>query len=80
MSGRLLIGSEQLHQFGQSIRLHRQARGWTQEQLGAHLGITQSMVSIYENGGSSLRFSTMVTIAKLLGSTVCRMICPGHEP
>jgi len=75
-----MTGRAQLHQFGRSIRLHRTARGWTQEELGRQLGTTQSMVSTYENGGASLRFSTMAKIAKLLGSTVCRMICPGHEP
>ena len=52
---------------GQRIRAHREARGWTQSELAARLGRTQTAVSYWESGRRGLSLDDLVEVAQILG-------------
>jgi transcriptional regulator with XRE-family HTH domain len=52
---------------GQRIRVIREARGWTQSELAARLGRTQTAVSYWESGRRSLSLDDLVEVAGVLG-------------
>jgi transcriptional regulator with XRE-family HTH domain len=57
------------HQWGAAIRLVREAKGMTQKQLAAAIGVTQSAVSQWEGGESSPSVKNQLKIASALGVT-----------
>lgn len=52
---------------GVCIRSRRQTLGWTQTQLGEHLGLTNASVSHIEKGANFLRLETLVLICHVMG-------------
>lgn len=65
--------------FGASIRLHRQRRGWTQEQLAIILHYDdQTMISQLERGERAPSFLKAVEIAELFETSVNAMC--GYAP
>jgi Zn-dependent peptidase ImmA (M78 family)/DNA-binding XRE family transcriptional regulator len=52
---------------GQRIRANREALGWTQSDLAARLGRTQTAVSYWESGRRSLSLDDLVDVARVLG-------------
>lgn len=52
---------------GQRIRTIREARGWTQSELSARLGRTQTAVSYWESGRRGLSLDDLVDLARVLG-------------
>jgi len=65
--------------FGASIRLHRQRRGWTQEQLAIILYYDdQTMISQLERGERAPSFLKAVEIAELFETNVNAMC--GYAP
>ncbi len=55
----------------------RRALGWTQAQLAAAAGLTQQAVSYVERGAGVPRVTTMLRIARALGTTV-EALLPGE--
>ena len=55
---------------GKRIMALRKAKGWTQEQLAAQLGISAQAVSKWENDVSCPDISTLPALAALLGVRV----------
>ena len=49
------------------VRVLREARGWSQEQLAAVAGLSEDDVSRLERGGLSPRLDTLEAIAVALG-------------
>lgn len=63
---------------GDKIRTLRRKRGWSQEQLGAMVGFSQSKISKIENGDwDSLR--DLRLIAKVLGVKLKDLIDDGDD-
>lgn len=59
------------------IRILRQQKGLSQENIAFELGISQKALSKIENGESSLSYDKLLKIAKIL--EVCpKEICPIH--
>jgi DNA-binding XRE family transcriptional regulator len=55
---------------GDRIRLLRQSKGLTQEQLGQRLGVSKVAVSQWETGGTSnVRLKTFLALVEELGTT-----------
>jgi transcriptional regulator with XRE-family HTH domain len=52
---------------GQRIRATREALGWTQSDLAARLGRTQTAVSYWESGRRGLSLDDLVDVARVLG-------------
>ena len=49
-----------------TIRMAREARGWSQDQLGEAVGLTRSTIARLELGDRSPSFETLVDIARVL--------------
>lgn len=51
---------------GERIKLHRLEKGWTQEELGRHLGVGKAAIQKYESGQvQNLKSSTIKTLCEL---------------
>ena len=61
-------------QFGESVRRHRQRRGWSQEQLAEAAELDRTYVSGIERGTRNPTLSTMGRIADALGVTVIELL------
>lgn len=54
---------------GERIKQHRLEKGWTQEELGKHLGVGKAAIQKYESGQvQNLKSSTIKTLCKLFGA------------
>lgn len=60
--------------FAESLRQKREQKNMSQEQLAKKLGITQAVISQYENGSTSPTVALAVKIAKELGTTCEQMV------
>ena len=58
----------------QSIQEQRRIRGLSQKQLAELLGVSQSMVSQWENGEENFTIATIVKISSVLGLSLCNPI------
>jgi DNA-binding XRE family transcriptional regulator len=66
---------------GQRIRLLRQARGLTQQQLGDHLGVSKVAVSQWETGSTeNIRLKTFLALVDLLGTKPEYLIFGPEKP
>ena len=57
-------------QVGEILRARRKARGITQQELAAKLGISQSRLSTLEGDAGGLTLDRFILLAKLLGLEV----------
>jgi len=55
--------------FGNRLRALRQAKGWTQEDLSARLGLTKSVVSAYETSLRYPSYDILIRITSLFNVT-----------
>jgi len=55
---------------GQAIKLARQERNLTQEQLGELVGVQKAQISKIENSVKNARFETILKVFDALGATV----------
>lgn len=55
--------------FGNRLRTLRQAKGWTQEDLSARLGLTKSVVSAYETSLRYPSYDILIRITSLFNVT-----------
>lgn len=54
---------------GERIKTYRLERGWTQEELGKHLGVGKAAIQKYESGQvQNLKSSTIKTLCKLFNA------------
>lgn len=53
-------------QVAATIQLQRKAKGYTQQELARRLGVSQVMVSRWENGGENITIATLVRISTAL--------------
>ena len=69
--GRAMLAVEHV---GQRIRAWRLKRGYTQDQVAAAIGITQTALSHYETGKRRLLLSTTLALAGALDVPVCELV------
>jgi transcriptional regulator with XRE-family HTH domain len=62
------------HKVGQQIREARKAKGMTQKELGALMGLSESVVNKYEAGKQNLSLETVQKVALALGMDLSVMI------
>jgi transcriptional regulator with XRE-family HTH domain len=60
--------------FGERLRQLRTARGFTQQQLGSKVGISQRMVAYYETQGGTPAAPLVAKLAKALGVSTDEII------
>ena len=61
-------------QFGANVRKLRQKRGWTQEQLAQHSGLSPNYVGFVERGERNITLKNIVKISRGLGSPASKVI------
>lgn len=69
--------------FRENLVAFRKARGYSQQQPANHSGLSQRMISYYENRPSNPPISTVLALAKALELTVTELIGenkPAHTP
>jgi transcriptional regulator with XRE-family HTH domain len=59
---------------GQRMRSFRLAKHMSQQEVGKHLGVTFQQIQKYENGKNRLSGSRLVTVAKVLGTSVEQIV------
>lgn len=74
MKKRVPVAGELDKIIGQRIRSFRLAKGMSQEELGIQLGVTFQQVQKYENGKNRLSGSRLITVAKVLGTSVEQIV------
>jgi len=57
-----------------SIQQQRHAQGMTQKELADKIGVSQAMVSQWENGEENFTAATLVRISSALGLLLCNPI------
>jgi molybdate-binding protein/DNA-binding XRE family transcriptional regulator len=65
---------------GLRLRLARQARGFSQQQLAGMAGVSRQAVSAIEAGHSDPSLRVALTVARVLGMTVEEVFGPGDTP
>jgi DNA-binding XRE family transcriptional regulator len=66
---------------GDRIRQLRQSKGWTQEELGARVGVSKVAVSQWETGGTSnIRLKTFLALVEELGTKPHYLIFGPERP
>jgi len=65
---------------GARLRLARQARGFSQQQLAGMAGVSRQAVSAVEAGHSDPSLRVALALARALGLTAEELFGPGHEP
>ena len=55
-------------QLGPYLKSLRRARGWSQEQLGARIGLSQERIAKIESAPEKVRFDSLLTIMMALGA------------
>jgi transcriptional regulator with XRE-family HTH domain len=53
--------------FGLAVQQARLARGWSQSELAAELGVTQSTISEIESGKATIYIRRLLSIARVTG-------------
>jgi transcriptional regulator with XRE-family HTH domain len=59
---------------GGNIKRYRKAKKWTQDDLAAHIGVTKSMVSLYEANKAELSVDKLKSLAQLLDVKVEQIV------
>lgn len=71
--------SENVAKVGQRIRAIREERGWSQEDLAARLGRTQTAISYWEAGRRALGVDDLVELAEALGVPTSELLPDGSR-
>lgn len=60
--------------FGRLLRAHREAKGFSQEELGHEAGLTRNYISLLELGQKSPTLRTMVSLARCFDLSVVKLL------
>ena len=65
--------------FPQELRTRRIAAGLTQQQLSEHIGVKQSVISLYEKGSNMPSLDVLIRIADTLNCTIDDLVRNGKQ-
>ena len=68
------VNSEILAEMAARIRMGRELRGWSQQQLADRIGSSESTVSKYEAGDRLPSLDMLLALADALGTTAGRLL------
>ena len=68
------------HELGRRIADARRGRGWTQGELAARVGLTQTAVSRIETGARAVSSLELAELAEELGASVLDLLRAGRRP
>ena len=68
------------HELGERVADARRRKGWTQGELAARVGLTQTSVSRIETGGRAVSSLELAELAEVLGVSVLDLLRSGQRP
>ena len=68
------------HELGERVADARRGKGWTQGELAARVGLTQTSVSRIETGGRAVSSLELAELAEVLGVSVLDLLRSGQRP
>ena len=68
------------HELGERVADARRGKGWTQGELAARVGLTQTSVSRIETGGRAVSSLELAELAEVLGVSVLDLLRAGQRP
>jgi ribosome-binding protein aMBF1 (putative translation factor) len=68
--------TQRAHELGAAVRELRSSRGWTQTQLAAAAGMTQSAVARFEAGGTVPTLAVLARLAQALDADLTVSLTP----
>jgi Zn-dependent peptidase ImmA (M78 family)/transcriptional regulator with XRE-family HTH domain len=68
------------HELGERVADARRGKGWTQGELAARVGLTQTSVSRIETGGRAVSSLELAELAEVLGISVLDLLRAGQRP
>ena len=68
------------HELGERVADARRGKGWTQGELAARVGLTQTSVSRIETGGRAVSSLELAELAEALGVSVLDLLRAGQRP
>jgi Zn-dependent peptidase ImmA (M78 family)/transcriptional regulator with XRE-family HTH domain len=68
------------HELGERVADARRRKGWTQEELAARVGLTQTSVSRIETGVRAVSSLELAELAEVLGVSVLDLLRAGQRP
>ena len=68
------------HELGERVADARRGKGWTQGELAARIGLTQTSVSRIETGGRAVSSLELAELAEVLGVSVLDLLRSGQRP
>lgn len=68
------------HELGERVADARRRKGWTQGELAARVGLTQTSVSRIETGGRAVSSLELAELAEVLGVSVLDLLRAGQRP
>ena len=75
-----MTGDDGMAASGARLRLARQARGFSQQQLAGMAGVSRQAVSAVESGHSDPSLRVGLALARALGMSVEELFGPGNVP
>ena len=66
--------SKTLRRFAESVRAHRTAKGWPQEELAKRAGLHRTYIGSIERRERNVSLLNVERIAKALGTTVVELL------
>jgi transcriptional regulator with XRE-family HTH domain len=65
--------------FGQVLRKHRLAAGWSQEQLGLESGVQRNFISLIETGQNQPTITTIFKLASALAVRPSKLVSEAEK-
>lgn len=65
---------------GEKLQKLRKARGWTQEELAAQVGVSRQSLSKWESDGALPETANIIVLADLFGVTTDYLLREGEQP
>jgi XRE family aerobic/anaerobic benzoate catabolism transcriptional regulator len=74
------VSSSYLANVGQTVRSHRERRGWSRRELAAHSGVSERFLAQLETGDGNISLLRFAEVAHALGTTPSVLLAAADAP
>ena len=75
-----MSGASYLEAVGQTVRAHRERRGWSRRELAAQCGVSERFLAQLETGGGNISLRRFADVAHSLGTTPSALLAAADAP